>query len=92
VGELRGQRLISKQQAEKGTWRPAEKEEEAPRKSPRGRSIPMGGERRLANYRLPDELLLELERVAKTRGVTMTAIVEEAILEKLAATCESCGR
>jgi predicted DNA-binding protein len=52
----------------------------------------MGGERRLANYRLPDELLLELERVAKTRGVTMTAIVEEAILEKLAATCESCGR
>lgn len=75
-------------------WKPPEeREEEAPGKSPTGgRAIVIGGERRLANYKLPEGLLKELERTAKRRGVSMTSIVEEAIMEKLRATCESCGR
>lgn len=96
MGELRGQRLIRKKMSEQDAERSPEEEERAPGKSPGGgRRITLGmnrGDRRLANYKLPPGLLEELARVAKKRGVTMTTIVEEALIEKLEATCESCGR
>ena len=92
-GVLLGTREIARKYAEESRWKPPEKreEDEAPKKTP-GREITLGRERRLANYKLPESLLQELERTAKKRGVSMTAIVEEALLEKLRATCESCGR